>query len=368
MSCAPPFAHSFGSPGAKIVLIGEAWGKSEEQFKKPFLGASGRELSRMLFQAGVVNIAPRAWMGELDMINWWQASGLFVTNVFALRPPDNKIEELCVGKKLVGNDYPFPPLRQGKYIRPEFLPEVERLKTELKLVGANLVVPLGATATWATCHATNIGAIRGTVRPAVILPPTKCLPTYHPAAILRNWTQRVVMVADLMKAAREAQFPEIRRPSRIVVYDPTLVEALDWIEGVLKDPPPYLACDIETASGLITHIGFAKARDSALSIPFVDFTKEANSYWPAKDEIIIREAIQRLLASPISKVFQNGLYDMQYLWRDGFTLAAVNEDTMLLHHALYPELQKGLGFMGSVYTDEASWKLMRHQETNKKDE
>jgi hypothetical protein len=32
---------------------------------------------------------------------------------------------------------------------------------------------------------------------------------------------------------------------------------------------------------------------------------------------------------------------------------------MLLHHALQPESEKGLGFLGSVYTNEASWKLMR---------
>jgi hypothetical protein len=33
------------------------------------------------------------------------------------------------------------------------------------------------------------------------------------------------------------------------------------------------------------------------------------------------------------------------------------DDTMLLHHALYPEMQKDLGFLGSIYTNEASWKI-----------
>ena len=32
---------------------------------------------------------------------------------------------------------------------------------------------------------------------------------------------------------------------------------------------------------------------------------------------------------------------------------------MLLHHALQPESEKGLAFLGSVYTNEASWKMMR---------
>jgi hypothetical protein len=44
---------------------------------------------------------------------------------------------------------------------------------------------------------------------------------------------------------------------------------------------------------------------------------------------------------------------------------------MLMHHAYQPEMEKGLGFMGSVYTNEGSWKLMRRHrkdETTKRDE
>ncbi len=32
---------------------------------------------------------------------------------------------------------------------------------------------------------------------------------------------------------------------------------------------------------------------------------------------------------------------------------------MLLHHALQPESLKGLGYLGSVYTDHGSWKQER---------
>ena len=32
---------------------------------------------------------------------------------------------------------------------------------------------------------------------------------------------------------------------------------------------------------------------------------------------------------------------------------------MLAHHSLYSELQKGLGFLGSIYTNYPSWKSMR---------
>jgi hypothetical protein len=41
---------------------------------------------------------------------------------------------------------------------------------------------------------------------------------------------------------------------------------------------------------------------------------------------------------------------------------------MLLHHALYPEAQKSLGYMGSLYTDEGSWKQMRGKTTIKRED
>ena len=78
-----------------------------------------------------------------------------------------------------------------------------------------------------------------------------------------------------------------------------------------------------------------------------------------------------VLSGPEPKVFQNGLYDISFLWRS-YRIKTVNaeHDTMLLHHALHPESPKGLDFLGSVYTNHASWKLMRPRgkQTIKRDE
>jgi hypothetical protein len=39
---------------------------------------------------------------------------------------------------------------------------------------------------------------------------------------------------------------------------------------------------------------------------------------------------------------------------------------MLLAHAMQPEMEKSLGFLGSIYTDEPAWKFMgRRGETLK---
>ena len=67
------------------------------------------------------------------------------------------------------------------------------------------------------------------------------------------------------------------------------------------------------------------------------------------------------MSSSIPKLFQNGMYDLQYLLKMGLRPKALAEDTMLMHHSMFPELQKGLGFLGSIYTNESSWKLMRRK-------
>lgn len=64
--------------------------------------------------------------------------------------------------------------------------------------------------------------------------------------------------------------------------------------------------------------------------------------------------------SPNPKILQNALYDLQYLWRTwGVTVNNCISDTMLMHHALMPEMSKDLNFLGGTYTDVPAWKQMR---------
>lgn len=323
-------------------------------------------------QASALHSYGLAWVKDREA--WLAAAGIAMTNVLVFRPPGNKMETLCDTKKEVGSGYMLPATTKGRYLRPEYLGELDRLTTELAALRPNLVIALGNTACWALLRATNIGSIRGTVVEGAAGGPgagIKILPSYHPAGVLRNWSWRPIVVADLMKAAREAQFPEIRRPKRRVLVSPTIEEVEAWTHQTLANPPQLLSPDIETASGQITCIGFARAVDDALVIPFWDRSKPDWSYWPdAGIERRALDCVARLLESPGCKVGQNFIYDTQYLTRYGIRPRNVTEDTMLLHHALFPELQKGLGFLGSIYTGEASWKLLRKRKTDseKKDE
>lgn len=324
----------------KIALIGEAWGAEEEKTRAPFVGASGNELTRMLSEAGI------------------HRADVFLTNVFNLRPENNEIESLCGDKTtaLVG----YPPLRPGKSVRQSYSVELLRLRNELLSVRPNITVLLGNTPAWALLGSSGITKIRGAVVQSTLTATgIKCLPTFHPAAVLREWSNRAVTVLDLAKAKRESDFPEIRRPERVVYIEPTL-EDLEWFYETHVIKAHRISFDIETSGHQITCIGFATRPEVSLVIPFSDPRKAGGGYWSiASDEVRAWEFVRKVLASPQPKIAQNGLYDIHFLWRGyGITVNNAAEDTMLLHHALQPESPKGLGFLGSVYSNEQSWKLM----------
>lgn len=370
-----PFAFTSGPHDARVVVVAEAWGETEAQFKQPLVGYSGKEFFRMLGEAfPEVDPAGHAFIRSCinseslfikEREGWLNSAGILLTNVFALRPPANNLEALCCAKKELPTGYPYPALTKGKYLRPEFFPEIERLRSEIAQAKPNLIIALGNTAIWALLGTTNIGSIRGTVSQSNLGP--KVLPTYHPAAVMRQWAWRTIVVADLMKARREAEFPEIRRPERRIIVNPTLNVIAAWRDANVN--APRIAFDIETARRQITMIGFSARPDEALVVPFINERPPWN-YWPElSDELDAWHLCRDILTGPAEKVAQNGLYDLQYLWRVGIRPRNCSHDTMLLHHALLPELQKSLGFMGSVYSSEPAWKIMRSvKETIKRDE
>lgn len=346
---------NFGSPPRhKIALIGESWGQHEEQQRMPFVGPAGWQLNSMLRDAGIARVE------------------CFLTNCFNLRPqPNNKIENLCAPKGDVAHS--LPPLSSGKYVRDEFLPELERLYSEMREVRPNVAVALGGTAAWALLGDGRISKLRGAIAESPIVAGLKVLPTYHPSYILQGgYSDRHVTVLDLQKARRESEYPEIRRPARTIYTEPLLHEIDRFYDEHIADAR-LLAVDIETRGPRITCIGFAPRRDLALVIPFEDLGKPGGNYWGSTDaEVAAWACVRRILASPVPKVFQNGLYDMNRLWKTyGVPVRNALHDTMLLSHALQPESPKGLDFLGSVFTNEAAWKLgmrQRHKGTIKKED
>ncbi len=327
-----------------IMLVGEAWGEKEEEQHQPFVGTAGWILDGMLSNVGL------------------HRRDCHLTNVFNLRPhPSNDVKNLC-GSKAEGIKG-YPALVKGKFVRAEYQPELDRLYREIREVNPNVVVALGATAAWALLKSTGIKAIRGSIAfsdPSLPLPRQfKILPTYHPAAIAREWTNRPVGIADLDKAKRESTTPEFRRPVREIWTYPTLADLAEYEQRYIL-PSELLSNDIETWQNQITCIGFSPSPNHGIVIPFISELRQGKSYWPSiEEELEAWNYVRRWLALKPS-IFQNGMYDIQFLWRSyKIPVPLAMEDTMLLHHAFQPEMEKGLGFLASIYTDEQSWKFMR---------
>lgn len=340
------------SPTTKLFVVGEAWGDEEAKQRRPFVGPTGRLLRSFASAAGIDLRAPE----------------VHLTNVFNLQPkPSNSIDNLC-GPKSEGIPGKLA-LKQGKYVLARYAPELERLRAEILEHRPNLVLALGGVALWFFTNKANITRQRGYCFMHEVEPgyEVKVLPAIHPAAIFRTGKHRVTLLADLHKAADEMHYPELQRPRRELWLNPTLTDLRAFIDRYIN-PAPLISADIETAQGQITHIGFAPTRDRAICVPFAD-PGTWESYWPTlKDEIIAFELCAGVLETkPL--LGQNFLYDMNWLWsRYGVRCFGAAEDTMLLHHALEPEFEKSLLFLGSVYTSEPSWKFMRKRTTAKKED
>ena len=66
---------------ARIMIVGEAPGADEVKAMQPFVGASGRELDKMLSEAGIIR------------------ADCFITNVCKRRPPANDITNFLLSTK-----------------------------------------------------------------------------------------------------------------------------------------------------------------------------------------------------------------------------------------------------------------------------
>ena len=132
-----------GNPSARLMVVGEGPGESEDLSGRPFVGRAGDLLNKMLEAIAV----PRA--------------EAFIANVVKCRPPKNRV--------------PLPDERQA------CLPYLGR---QVALVQPKVLLALGGTAAEAMLGIKkSLGALRLQVHSWNGIP---LIVTYHPAALLRN--------------------------------------------------------------------------------------------------------------------------------------------------------------------------------------
>lgn len=385
----------------KIVLVGESYGSYEGRKNHPLVWRTGRELAKMLSEAKLAPPPRVKYPLEDDMISHWKwlrnSHGIAVTNVFNEHPEGDNTELFFGGTLADAStlDFTQPPIKiQARVLRlkKQHSHHIEKLWNELDSLKPTLIVALGNFACWALLGVTGITEIRGT--PKISQRGNyKVIPTFHPAA-LRQWKLRPDIVADLVKAKHEAQFPEIRRVERWITAENPLTRERITIEEITawfnQPPPPRYAIDIETApalfsklelkkmtsqmkrilSELISMVSFARDPHHAITIPFMTRDDPELNYWKTpEEETTVWEIVASQLQSDVPKTFQNGIFDMSHFLRIQLPTFNADEDDMILHHALYPELRKGLGYLASRYAREISWKQMRtFGESVKRDE
>jgi DNA polymerase len=156
-----------GNPQADFVLVGEAPGQNEDETGRPFVGAAGQLLTKIL---AAIKFA---------------REDVFICNVLKHRPP--------------GNSTPTPD--EVRACRPF-------LEQQLALLQPRVILALGTSAAHALLGTTqSLGSLRGKVHryhgvPVVV--------TYHPAALLRNeaWKrptwEDVQLARRIHDASREA--------------------------------------------------------------------------------------------------------------------------------------------------------------------
>lgn len=358
----PIQVHPDGPRDAKIMVVGEAPSRNEILAGKPFIGSSGRELDKMLHEAGILR------------------SECFLTNVARVQPPRNDI------KKFFLKDTP-----KNRIPGPEILEGIELLKQEIAEVQPNVIIALGDTALWALTGERGITKWRGsilTVKPEFEFDgiSVKVIPTFHPSAILRKWDWRFIAVQDLRRAAAEAAFPEINYPDYQFIIRPSFETAMRTLDkllnlangdavwgdftggeyhgmsgkkdaqigprcGTINPPKLMLTGDIETRRGHIACLGIGWSKTEAICIPFI-CVSSATGYWSEEEEVAIVCKLRDLFAHPeIGWVFQNGLYDYQYLMKHWKFVPRLYMDTMLAQHTCFAGLQKGLDFQSSIYCE-----------------
>ena len=252
--------------------------------------------------------------------------------------------------------------RTGKVqVHPAGQYYIDMLREELAAVSSNVIVACGARALWVLCSRVGITNWRGSILPSTFLPGRKVVPTFHPA----TWTEdklydnpsaylnKYLVIEDLKKVCREAEFPEIKPIPRTRKIAPTMAECIEFINKCVDYAAKgnTITYDIETVpyTQEISCIGLAYTPYHSICIPFVG---PYGDYFTVEQEVEIMRLIGSLLENPdIVNIGQNVIFDSHLLFRKYGIVSRCLEDTMVAQKILYPEFRVGLDMIASLYTD-----------------
>lgn len=321
------------------MIVGEAPGEKEVEQRRPFVGTSGWLLDTVLAEAGLLR------------------GMAFITNVARDRPPENNLDLWMASK--VKDRTTSHRLVEGRWVLPQLEMGRSLLLQEILECRPVVVVALGNVALWALTGKWGIRKWRSSILQGEVAGHKfKVIPAIHPAAVLREWPLRGLLVHDLRRVKTElgrggvvspASHNFIIRPN----YDQAITELhriLALLEGCVGEPTP-LAADIETRAGHTACIGLATSCSEAICIPWM-CVERPTGYWNEEEETALISLFNQILTHPKASItWQNGAYDHQYEHRWHHIQPNLGWDTMLAHHAMFSISPKGLDHLSSLYCD-----------------
>jgi uracil-DNA glycosylase family 4 len=326
-----------GPATAKVFIVGEFPGEGDLLKSRPFSSASGYELKKILSEANLF------------------FESCYVTYVYPDRCTSG-IDSLIAKNKT--SVRPHHVLYQQKYITPELLEYIERLKQELLLVKPNVVVAMGNLALFALTGQWGVNSWRSSVMESTLIPGLKVIPTISPNILYAQWKWRPLIVHDFKRVRREMQSPDIIRPEYNFLLRPdyatahsVLTQLAMQAKAAAATEPFRLACDIETRAGHIACIGFAWSSLDAICIPLMCLERP-EGYWTLEEEANLVYLIQIIFQYAVL-IGQNFNYDAQYIYRHWHFIARHPvRDTMLKQHSCFSNMDKNLAFLSSMYCDD----------------
>jgi uracil-DNA glycosylase len=151
---------SDGDPRARVMIVGEAPGKDEDEQGKPFVGRAGQLLDAMFAAIG------------LSRRSEDPASALYITNMLPWRPPQNR----------------EPTPEEISMLQPF-------VRRHVELAGPEILVLMGNSACQGLLGRKGITRLRGTWEDVLGRP---ALPMFHPAFLLRQPAEKARAWADLL--------------------------------------------------------------------------------------------------------------------------------------------------------------------------
>lgn len=150
------FVFGYGNPHARLMFVGEAPGRDEDEQGVPFVGAAGRLLDKMLQAIGL------------------RRDQVYIANVIKCRPPGNR----------------DPQADEIEHCEPY-------LKQQLAMIKPDILVALGRISGQALLkQESSLSSMRDQVHTYDNIP---FIVTYHPAALLRNPRWKSSSWQDLKK-------------------------------------------------------------------------------------------------------------------------------------------------------------------------